>query len=58
MESTVLKVNNQFRYKIILKCRNSKRFREMMSGLLREFGTSKAAAGIRYYADMGFDGMV
>mgnify|MGYP001032249139 CR=1 FL=1 len=58
VESTVLKVNNQFRYKIILKCRNSKRFREMMSGLLREFGTSKAAAGIRYYADMGFDGMV
>ncbi len=58
VESSVLKVNNQFRYKIILKCRNSKRFREMMSGLLREFGGSKAASGIRYYADMGFDGMV
>ena len=58
VESSVLKVNNQFRYKIILKCRNSRRFREMLSGLLREFGSSKAATGIRYYADMGFDGIV
>ena len=58
VESSVLKVNNQFRYKIILKCRNSKRFREMLSGLLQEFGSSKAAAGVRYYADMGFDGIV
>jgi len=57
VESSVLKINNKYRYKIIIKCRNTKEMRKMLSELLREFGNSKAASGIGYYADMGFDGM-
>ena len=57
VESSVLKINNKYRYKIIIKCRNTKDMRKMLSELLREFGNSKAASGIGYYADMGFDGM-
>ncbi len=32
--STIAKLNNKFRYKIVLKCKNNKRFREMISTLL------------------------
>lgn len=57
VESAVLKINNKYRYKIIVKCRNTRELRQMLSELLREFGSSRAASGIGYYADMGFDGM-
>ena len=32
--SAIAKLNNKYRFKIVLKCKNNKRFREMISGLL------------------------
>lgn len=39
MTARVSKISNKFRYRLILKCRNSKRFRQMMSELLKEAGS-------------------
>ncbi len=36
MTARVSKISNKFRYRLILKCRNSKLFRQMMSELLKE----------------------
>ena len=40
--AAVAKVSNKFRYKLILKHRNSARFREMLSRLLAEAGRDRA----------------
>lgn len=48
----VSKVNNKYRYKIIIKSRNSKTFRELISGLLKEFGKDKKYQDVTVYADM------
>lgn len=48
----VVKVSNKFRYKLIVKCRNTKDFRKMLSMLLTEFGNNKEYSSITAYADM------
>lgn len=51
----IARVSNQYRYRMIIKCRNSRRFREMLSRLLTECGKGKAYAGVSVYADMDPD---
>ena len=46
------KVNNKYRYKIILKCRNDSRFRQMLSQTLTEFSKLKDYTDVTVYADM------
>lgn len=48
----VVKVSNKFRYKLIIKCKNNKEFRAMLSGLLAKFGKNKDFDGTTVYADM------
>lgn len=48
----VVKVSNKFRYKLIVKCRNTKDFRKMLSKLLTEFGNNKEYSNVTAYADM------
>ncbi|MBQ3073557.1 MAG: primosomal protein N' [Ruminococcus sp.] len=48
----VSKVNNKYRYKIIIKSRNSKRLRELVSGLLKEFGKDKRFRSVTVYVDV------
>ncbi|MDO5124165.1 MAG: primosomal protein N' [Eubacteriales bacterium] len=48
----VSKVNNKYRYKIIIKSRNNKRFRELISGLLTDFGKNKEYQNVTVYADL------
>lgn len=48
----VVKVSNKFRYKLIVKCRNTKDFRKMLSMLLTEFGNNKEYSSVTAYADM------
>ncbi len=50
--ASVPKVNNKYRYKIILKCRNDSRFREMLSLVLTEFSKLKDYTDVTVYADM------
>ena len=48
----VVKVSNKFRYKLIIKCKNNKEFRKLLSDLLIEFGKNKEFSSITAYADM------
>lgn len=48
----VVKVSNKFRYKLIVKCRNTKDFRKMLSKLLVEFRNNKKYSSVTAYADM------
>ena len=48
----VVKVNGKYRYRLIIKCRNDKAFRNMMSQLLRQFMQDKLNKDVSIYADL------
>ncbi len=48
----VAKVKNRYRYRILIKCRNDKRLRALISGLLVEFGTHRPAKDLAVFADI------
>ena len=48
----VSKVNNKYRYKIIVKSRNCEKLRILMSELLKEFGKNKKYQDVTVYADL------
>ncbi len=50
--ASIPKVNNKYRYKIILKCRNDAKFRKMLSSVLVEFSKIKDYSDVTVYADM------
>ena len=51
--SSVTKVNNKYRYNIIIKCRDNKETRSLITLMLCEFGrTNKRGKGVRIFADM------
>ena len=51
----VAKVNNKYRYKLIVKCRNTSLFREFLGELLREFSAEKRFSSVSVFADMNPD---
>lgn len=48
----VMKAGGRYRYRILLKCRDAKPFREMMAQLLRDYGRLKCAKTAAAYIDM------
>ena len=52
MPARVAKISGRFRHRLIIKCRNTKRFRQMISALLVEMGTDKRFASVTTYADI------
>ena len=48
----VAKINNKYRYRLIIRFRNTKRFREMLSRLLVDFGKNRQFTDITAYADI------
>lgn len=48
--AAVAKISGKFRYKIIIKCRNTVKFREMVSSLLKSFSMDKKNQGVSIYA--------
>ncbi len=52
MPPRISKVNNRFRYRIIIKCKNSKNFRKMLSELLVEYGKEKNYNSVTITADI------
>ena len=50
--ASVFKVANKYRYKLILKCRNDARFREMLARMLIAFGSLKEYSDVTVYADV------
>ena len=50
--ASVFKVSNQYRYKLILKCRNDRRFRRMLGDMLTAFAKERAFSDVTVYADL------
>ncbi|MDR1630373.1 MAG: primosomal protein N' [Oscillospiraceae bacterium] len=48
----VAKVSNKYRYRLIIKCKNTSRFREFMKKLLVAFGKERAFAKVTAVADI------
>ena len=53
--ATVAKVNNQFRYRLLIKCRNRKQQRQLISGLIKETVRNSRYAGVLLTADINPD---
>ena len=50
--ANVVKVGNKFRYKLIIKCKNNRDFRGLLSAVMIEFGKNKDFGKVSTYADM------
>lgn len=48
----VVKVSNKFRYKLIIKCKNNREFRKLLSTVLADFGNNREFSSVTAYADM------
>jgi len=49
------KISNKYRYKLIIKCRNNRRFREMISSLLIQFAGNREFSNVTVFADINPD---
>ena len=58
MPPRLSKLNNKYRYRIIIKCKNNKRFRNMLSGLLISFGKNKKFSDVSVVADMNPENLI
>ena len=54
----ISKIGRKFRYRIIIKCRNSKNFRDMISALLKAFAKNKQYEKVSVYAEMDPEDLV
>lgn len=52
MPARVQKVSGKFRHRLIIKCRNSKRFRAMISEVLVKLGSTSAFSAVTLFADI------
>ncbi len=52
MPPRISKINNKFRYRIIIKCKNSKDFRRMISEMLVDFGKNKNYRDVTFTVDI------
>ncbi|MEE1279355.1 MAG: primosomal protein N' [Oscillospiraceae bacterium] len=48
----VVKIGGKYRYRLIIKCRNDKTFRAMLTELLKEFMSDKINKDVTVYADL------
>lgn len=51
----IARISNKYRYKIIIKCRNDRRFREMFSQILLSFSALREYAAVTVFADCNPD---
>ncbi len=49
--ATVAKISGKYRYKLIIKCVNTKEFREMVSGIMIGFAKNKDYSDVNVFAD-------
>lgn len=50
--ASIAKISNKYRYKIIIKCRNDKRFRSLLNSVIDEFNSNKENKNTTAYIDM------
>ena len=58
MPPRLSKLNNKFRYRIIIKCKNNKRFRNMLSELLISFVKDKRYADVTVSPDINPENLI
>lgn len=58
MAARVSKISNKFRYRLILKCKNTARFRALMSEMLKVTGSEKAFIGVSVYIDINPENII
>lgn len=56
--SGILKVSNKYRYKLLLKCRNSAKLRQLLQEVLLAQAQDKGIRGVSSYVDFHFDGVI
>lgn len=56
--ANIMKISNKYRYKLVLKCRNSKQFREMISRLLIDIKKDKRFNSVTVFADVNPDNIL
>ncbi len=56
--AAVARVGGKYRFRLIIKFKNSKRFRQMLSGLLTETGKHRGFSGVTVYADIDPDNIL
>ena len=49
----IAKVSNKYRYKLMMKCRNDRTFRQMLSRLLVVFGDKREFSSVTVFVDTG-----
>jgi primosomal protein N' (replication factor Y) len=54
-EAGISRVAGKYRWKLLLKCRSDPRTRELLSGLLADFGRDKENKGVSMFIDPGYD---
>ena len=52
LPARVPRVNKKYRYRLIIKCRNTKGFRSMISEILKDFYSDSKFSDVSVYADM------
>jgi len=52
MPPRISKISNKFRYRIIIKCKNNRRFREMMKELIIAFGKNSLYSSVSVVTDI------
>lgn len=52
MPARVIKISNKYRYRLILKCRNNKKFRQALSDLMIKFGKNSKFNDVSVYVDI------
>jgi len=58
MPPRISKINNKFRYRLIIKCKNTKRFRSMISELLSVFGKDKKYNDVAASVDINPESLI
>ncbi len=55
MPARVAKISEKYRHRLIVKCRNSPKFRRMISDILKKIGKDSRFSKITVYADINPD---
>lgn len=58
MTARVSKISNKFRYRLILKCRNTKQFRALMNEMLKFTGADRAFNDVSVYIDINPENII
>ncbi len=58
MPPRISKINNKYRYRLIIKCKNTKSFRKMISELLVDFGKNKKYSSVSLTADINPESLI